>query len=113
MSAPRELFDPGLQPERTALAWRRTALSMAGGALVSLRIFPERVGPAGIGLAIVAFAAAVVVVIAASLRYRRDHAVLIASESDRVALSGGGLVALTAATVLLFGAIALVVVLLH
>jgi hypothetical protein len=44
---PTILFDPGLQPERTALAWRRTALSIAVGSLVSLRVLMDAFGSAG------------------------------------------------------------------
>ncbi|MGW2091408.1 DUF202 domain-containing protein [Promicromonospora sukumoe] len=37
---------PGLQPERTELAWRRTALSVAAVSLVGARLLPALFGSA-------------------------------------------------------------------
>jgi hypothetical protein len=110
----RSLFDPGLQPERTALAWRRTGLAMAVGALAALRIFPALLGawaliPGGIAVLV-----AGAVLVAAHRRYRREHAALLAADTDRIALSGGALPALLAGATVLFGLAAVaVLVLLH
>jgi hypothetical protein len=45
-SRPTGPFDAGLQLERTSLSWRRTALSVAVGSLVSLRLLPAWLGGA-------------------------------------------------------------------
>ncbi|WP_144673367.1 DUF202 domain-containing protein [Arthrobacter sp. U41] len=93
-------FDAGLQPERTALAWRRMALAVAVGSLAALRILPEVLGlwalvPAALGAAV-----SLVALIVSQRRYRRIHTILTTSDSDRVALSGGALpAALAVATV--------------
>ena len=101
-------FDAGLQPERTALAWRRTALAVAVASLVALRILPEVLGswaliPAALGAGV-----SFVAIVITQRRYRRIHTVLTSSESDRVALSGGVLPALMAVATFGGGVMALV-----
>ncbi|HEY2643248.1 MAG TPA: DUF202 domain-containing protein [Galbitalea sp.] len=109
---PLRSTDPGLQPERTALAWRRTALSMCGGALVTFRIFPDLLGGFGFLAAALALGVAATVLVASELRFRRDHAALLEARhhptapTNRIPLSGGGLPALTAAAVVALGVIA-------
>ncbi|MGI5128794.1 DUF202 domain-containing protein [Pseudonocardia sp. CA-107938] len=96
--------DPGVQPERTALAWRRTGLTLAAGSLVALHVLPG-VGASpwwllpGIG----GLVSALAVVVAADRRYR---------PLARVASAGGAALATTVATGLL-GAAGLAYVLLR
>ncbi|KUM37664.1 DUF202 domain-containing protein [Arthrobacter sp. EPSL27] len=101
-------FDAGLWVERTALAWRRTALAVAVGSLMALRILPEILGlwafiPTALGAGV-----AMVALGLTRRRYRRIHTILTASESERVALSGGALPAILAAVTVAGGVLALV-----
>jgi putative membrane protein len=109
--AAREPFDDGLQPERTALSWRRTGLALLAGSLAATRIVPEvlptwTVLPAGFGIAVSVF-----VLVAAQLRYRSIHAALTASGSAEVPLHGGGLQAAVAGLTVAGGIGALIVAL--
>jgi uncharacterized membrane protein YidH (DUF202 family) len=112
-SAGSRPFDPGLQPERTALAWRRTALALVVGSLLGLRVLPQVLGPVGLVVAAAGVVAALAVLAAAHRRYRRVHRILTSGtgEPDAVALPGGGLAALVAALTACAGAAALVLAL--
>ena len=100
MSIP--LYDAGLQPERTLLAWRRTALAIAGGGAVGARVLSEQIGALAylVGLAVVAVALAAYVL--AHRAYRR--AVLEMVHGSGLAPSPGVPVAGLAVACLLLGA---------
>jgi uncharacterized membrane protein YidH (DUF202 family) len=100
-------FDPGLQVERTALAWRRTCLSLLVGSLAGARILPQVWGPAGLLVAGAGILAALGLFLLAQRRYRMHFERTVAG----VSLPDGTLPALTAAAALTVALVALVFIL--
>lgn len=101
------LFDPGLQPERTRLAWRRTLLALVVAVVVGERVLAPVIGRA----ALVGAGAALLVVLALSVlvaaRTRAADASL-RSCGDLSAGHGAGVLAATALLCAGAGALALV-----
>jgi len=94
MSAARDgLRDPGLQAERTALAWNRTALAVLANALLAARAGVTSHAPTLTALAIALLAAA-----AAAVGYGawRRHALLGSAPAIAPSHHAIGLVALLA-----------------
>jgi uncharacterized membrane protein YidH (DUF202 family) len=85
----RYLFDPGLQLERTALAWRRTGLALTIGSLVAMRVVPAELGPWALIPACLALVAAVVIIVLAHRRHERSARDLLSADHDRVSLPSG------------------------
>lgn len=93
-------YDPGLQSERTALAWRRTSLSILAAVLVSARITLSGGPAAALVVLLLAVPLAAWLMAAADRRYGAATGELAASG----ALPDGVLPALLAATVVALGA---------
>ncbi len=75
--------DPGLQPERTALAWRRTALALVGLSLGSARVTWQLVGGWSLLLSGAGAAVGAWLMLHAHARYERHSS----------SITGGGAVA--------------------
>jgi putative membrane protein len=73
MTAPVGVWDVGVQAERTALAWRRTSLSLAAGSLVAMKVLADSVGVWGLLAGGVGIAGATIGFLLADRRYRRLH----------------------------------------
>lgn len=90
-------FDPGLQIERTLLAWRRTCLALAIGNLFTIRYLTEAVGSWAAVLGVLGVGSAGIAWVIATIRYRRIHVSLV---HDDPLASDGKVVALVAASIL-------------
>lgn len=107
---------PTLAPERTALAWRRTALGLVAGSVAAGRLLSVVWGVAAWGVAAAGTVLAVVVLVAARRRRtgggRGLATVPHTTASDAVERAPGGrLVTACAAALVLLGLAALAVVL--
>ena len=77
MSTPSDrIYDVGLQPERTLLAWRRTCLAFGVASLVGMRFTLEPFGMLAVMGGIVGAGLAVLAYVLAATGYRRSHQAL-------------------------------------
>ena len=105
--APDRVFDSGLQAERTALAWRRTALAMAVGAVGMGRLAVPAFGVLALLVAGVGLVQSVLVAAASSRRYAVVHASLT-TRGDLTGVRQAGLpIAALTCSGLLIGVLAL------
>ena len=113
---------PGAQPERTALAWRRTSLSVAVGALVAGRVLEPWAGPGVWVLTVLGLLGAVVLDRAGAHRATAWTGVVDDAHPDRgpgapvpddARTPGGAVLAATALAATALGVAALVAVLRH
>ncbi|MBK0330876.1 DUF202 domain-containing protein [Brachybacterium sp. MASK1Z-5] len=70
---PDAVFDKGLQPERTLLAWRRTCLAFGVASLVGMRFTVEAMGILAVVVGVIGAGLAVLAYALAATGYRRAH----------------------------------------
>lgn len=89
-------FDPGLQPERLALSWQRTAMSVAVGSFLYARIVSPSLGLWALVPVVAGLGLATVMGYKASKRYQHNHRTLT---SQRGRMADGMLLFFIAAAV--------------
>lgn len=99
-----QIFDVGLQPERTLLAWRRTCLVLALGVAVAIRFGPLADPVLVLVLGIPALALIAVAYALTSVRYRTATRLL--SSDPRAAVAGGRGIAIVTVVALAIGVLA-------
>ncbi|WP_347349255.1 DUF202 domain-containing protein [Nigerium sp.] len=108
----RAIFDPGMQVERTNLAWRRTVLALVTVAAGGLRLVWGSHPVLAVGGAGAVLAGALALFWAAGRAHRRAHALLTSSSDDHVAIADGALPAAMATLLAICGVLALALVVL-
>ena len=104
-------FDSGLQAERTALAWRRTALAMSVASVGAARLAAPDLGLLAVVLGALGLFLAALVAVLARHRYRAVH-VSLHGRQDLLGVRHAGLpIAAMAGSGVLVGILALGVVL--
>lgn len=103
--------DPGLQPERTEMAWRRTSLSVAMGSLLAMRLLPQTLGHgAWLVVGVVGLCVSTVLWVGARRRYRAT--VLMLRSGGERGIMPDGLQLAGLAVVAMSGALCALVILL-
>jgi hypothetical protein len=103
------LFDPGLQPERTALAWRRTGLAVAVGAIAGTRVLAPALGAGAVAVGLLGLALAALLLLGSTRRVRRTQVALL-RDGSLASGPGGRLVATVCIACTSVGVAALLVV---
>lgn len=96
--------DPGLQPERTELAWRRTLLALAAASLASVRVLAEPLGGLALAVGAAGLVHCAVLAVATRKRFRtmrtwflHAHAQTRAAQASDAPPGNGGRLPLTVA----------------